>query len=198
MISGGSAPVFTVTSSGFATGESLLNLVGPLAFVVRDTANTTTVTVNSTTPAGTYLIVPSGLTSSNYNISFVNGTLTVSQRIEGFYNPVDMTVGPTLLWNAVKGGSTVPLKFRVFTGANQVTSTAGITLTQTTVNCIGGIVLSDDIIPTATGGTGLRYDTTGQQFIFNWSVPSRPNVCYLISMRVSDGSILTNAYFKTK
>ena len=60
---------FTVTYSGFITGESATNLGGTLTF-----SGTAATAIN----AGSYIITPGGLTSGNYAISFINGTLTVN------------------------------------------------------------------------------------------------------------------------
>jgi hypothetical protein len=49
----------------------------------------------------------------------------------------------------------------------------------------------------ATGGTSLRYDTTGGQFIFNWQTPKKAGICYMVTMTTQDGSGLS-AYFKAK
>jgi hypothetical protein len=48
-----------------------------------------------------------------------------------------------------------------------------------------------------TGGTSLRYDSTGGQFIYNWQTPKKPNTCYNVTMTATDGSTLT-AYFKLR
>ena len=57
---------------------------------------------------------PQGLTSSNYAITFAPGQLTIlAWTLAGFYQPVDMSTGG-LVYNTVKGGSTVPLKFDIF------------------------------------------------------------------------------------
>ena len=63
---------FTVTYSGFITGESAANLGGTLAY-----SGTATTAVN----AGTnYVITPGGLTSGNYDITFVNGKLDITKK----------------------------------------------------------------------------------------------------------------------
>lgn len=64
-------PTFSVSYSGFISGESQSVLSGTL--LVSSTAN-------ASSPAGTYPIVPSGVTSTNYAITFVNGTLTVQPK----------------------------------------------------------------------------------------------------------------------
>ena len=63
-------PAFTVKYAGFVEGETESNLGGTLAFECD---------ANQSSEAGQYTIVPKGLTSENYNIIFVNGTLTVNE-----------------------------------------------------------------------------------------------------------------------
>jgi hypothetical protein len=65
---GDAAPTYTASYSGFVSGESKSNLSGSLKFSCSYTSSSTT---------GTYSITPSGLSSSNYSISYTNGTLTV-------------------------------------------------------------------------------------------------------------------------
>ena len=72
---GATNPVFTVSYSDFVNGEGPGNLGGTLA--VECAADT-----NS--PVGEYAIVATGLSSTNYLISYTNGTLTV--------NPATLTV----------------------------------------------------------------------------------------------------------
>ncbi|MGR2751916.1 PxKF domain-containing protein [Agromyces arachidis] len=108
--------------------------------------------------------------------------------LSGFFSPVDM--GGT--WNTVKGGSTVPLKFRVFAGATELTDTAAIDrFTATPVACPGANAALDAIEFTTTGGTALRYDTTGGQFIQNWQTPKKPGACYRVTMTTDDGSSIS-------
>jgi hypothetical protein len=62
-------PVFTATYSGFASGEGPGVLGGTLVFGTA---------ANSSSPVGSYAIIPSGLNSPNYTISFATGTLTIT------------------------------------------------------------------------------------------------------------------------
>jgi MBG domain (YGX type) len=59
---------FTVSYGGFVNGDTAGSLGGTLSFSTPATASS---------PVGTYSITPSGLTSTNYAITFVNGSLTV-------------------------------------------------------------------------------------------------------------------------
>ena len=61
-------PVFTITYTGFVLGETATNLTTPPTI-------TTTATTNS--PAGYYALTPGGAVSSNYNITYTAGRLTI-------------------------------------------------------------------------------------------------------------------------
>jgi hypothetical protein len=113
--------------------------------------------------------------------------------LAGFYRPVDMNG----IYNSVKGGSTVPLKFNVFAGSVELTATATVkSFTQTKISC-DGTAPTDEIEVTTTGGTTLRYDGTEKQFIQNWQTPKQAGQCYKVTMTAQDGSAL-EAYFKLK
>nr|MBA3309542.1 PxKF domain-containing protein [Nocardioidaceae bacterium] len=115
-------------------------------------------------------------------------------ELKGFYSPVDMAG----VWNTVKGGSTVPLKFEVFAGANELTSTSTVQSFKTQrVSCTNGTGTEDAIEFVTTGGTSLRYDSTGGQFIQNWKTPTGAGSCYATTMTTLDGSSIT-ALFKIK
>ena len=66
---GAADPYFTATIKGFVNGDSVASLDGTLSFTPADTP--------SSAAGTTYAIVPSGLTSSRYNIVFVPGVLTI-------------------------------------------------------------------------------------------------------------------------
>ncbi len=60
---------FTVTYNGFVLGQSSTSLGGTLAFSGSATTST---------DVGAYTIIPSGLTSTNYAITYYNGTLIIN------------------------------------------------------------------------------------------------------------------------
>lgn len=122
------------------------------------------------------------------NIGTSTHTYTVKAwTMNGYHRPVDMGG----VWNTVKNGSTVPLKFEVFAGTAELTSTGviGATFTVRPVTCNNAT--ADDIELTTTGGTSLRYDTTGGQFIQNWQTPKKPGACYTVSTTTVDGTSIT-------
>ena len=107
---------------------------------------------------------------------------------KGFYAPVDMGG----VWNSVKGGSTVPLKFEIFAGSTELANTSAVTgFTAKTVACPGSTAIVDEIELVTTGGTSLRYDTTGGQFIQNWQTPKKPGTCAQAIATLQDGSTIT-------
>ena len=114
--------------------------------------------------------------------------------LQGFYQPVDMGG----VYNLVRNGSTVPLKFELFAGSTELTSVASITdLSYALINC-DGTAPQDEVETLATGGTVLRYDTTSGQFIFNWKTPSgTAGKCFRVTLTAADGSTKV-AYFKMK
>ena len=171
-------------------------------------------------PVGSYAIVPSaaGAAISNYIVTPVNGTLTIGAwSLRGFYQPVgepssivsapgvQPVVSGATVWNAIKGGQTVPLKFNIYraVGGAQVTTVmdaftgAGFSAYQLP-SCSGGNV-EDEIAlgDLSTGGTELRWD--GTQFIQNWKTPkvSGADLCFRAVITAKDGSTIT-AFFKVK
>jgi len=126
------------------------------------------------------------------NVATAELTYTVlAWNLAGFTSPVDM--GRT--WNTVKGGSTVPLKFEVFSGSGELTATSVVDrFTATPTTCPGADAPMDAIEFTTTGGTALRYDATAGQFIQNWATPKKPGACYTVTMTTDDGSSISAGF----
>ncbi|MCE5285817.1 MAG: YDG domain-containing protein, partial [Pelosinus sp.] len=66
-------PIFNVSYTGFVNGETPASLGGALTFSISAIAG-----------QDKYLIIPSGYTSSNYNITYINGLLTVTRPLLEF------------------------------------------------------------------------------------------------------------------
>jgi hypothetical protein len=113
--------------------------------------------------------------------------------LTGFYHPVDMNG----VYNLVKNGSTVPLKFEVSAGSNdltEITTVKSLTYAETACN---SNAVTDEVELTTTGGTSLHYDAQAGQFVYNWKTPSTVGKCYRVKIITLDGSSLM-AYFKLK
>jgi YDG domain len=169
----------------------------------------------SSSAVGTWTVTIAGLTiaggdAPNYSVTQPTTTASIqawTAQGTGFYEPVGVTSSyfvaapgspptPTAstIWNSIKGGQTVPLKFKVFAGSVERTDLAAITaFTASKVNCSSGS--SEDAVDfVTTGNTSLRYD--GGQWIQNWKTPSGSD-CYRATALFADGSSLS-AFFKLK
>ena len=130
------------------------------------------------------------------NVEIATRSYTVlAWTLQGFFQPVDMNG----VYNTVKNGSTVPLKFRIFAGATELTDVVVVqSIMSVPINCSATAPVDavEEIV--TTGGTVLRW--AGDQFIDNWKTPSGSSVvgkCYQVTMTADDGSKL-NAFFKLK
>jgi hypothetical protein len=133
-------------------------------------------------------------TDAAENAASASFTVTVNNLTRsGFYRPVDMTIT-----NTVKGGSTVPLKFELVAGGNELTDTAVVkSFKATAVPCGSLPDEKDEVDIVTTGKTSLRYDTTEGQFIQNWQTPKTPGACYVVTMTTQDNQKMT-ANFQLK
>jgi len=67
---GQALPAFTVSGTGFVNGDTVASLSGTATFSTSATA---------TSAPGNYAVTPGGLSSPNYTITFVAGTLTIDK-----------------------------------------------------------------------------------------------------------------------
>ncbi len=141
---------------------------------------------------GTHTLVATA-TDKAGNTATSTRTYTVDPwRTDGFAKPIDMGG----VFNTVKNGSTVPVKFAVYAGDTKVTDTSKVTLSAAKVTCATGAA-EDALEVTATGATSLRYDGTAGQFVYNWATPQTAGACYALTMTTADGTP-TKALFKLK
>jgi hypothetical protein len=71
---GAPVPAFAASAAGFVNGDTFGSLSGALAFATSATAQS---------PVGTYPVTPAGLSSPNYAITYLTGTLTVVRGAVG-------------------------------------------------------------------------------------------------------------------
>lgn len=143
---------------------------------------------------GTHVLTATATDNAGRTATATRSYTVLAWTLSGFYSPVDMNG----VLNTVKGGSTVPLKFRVFAGTTELTDPAVVdSFKAIRINC--DFLLPEDAIEqlATTGGTSLRYDASGAQFIQNWQTPKSPGTCYQAVMTTDDGSTLV-ANFKLK
>jgi MBG domain-containing protein len=182
---GNADPTLTGTLSGFLPAD---NVTASYSRIPGETVGTYTISA---------ALAPAGVLD-NYDITYNTAAFRIQAwTLSGFYQPVDMPNSAGIIWNTVKNGSTVPLKFEVFAGSIERSDLGSVkSFFQASVTCDLS-AQQDDIEVTTTGGTSLRYDAVAGQFIQNWQTPKQPGSCYRVTMTTQDGSSLT-AYFKLK
>lgn len=116
-------------------------------------------------------------------------------NFSGFGRPVE---APPAV-NTGKAGQAFPLKWRLTDQAGEVVSSldAISSITYQTADCDHpDVATSLSIQATAKGPAGLKYDSTKDEFKFNWESPKAPG-CYKLSLALDSGQVFT-AQFKLK
>ncbi|MEO7839411.1 MAG: PxKF domain-containing protein [Anaerolineales bacterium] len=188
------APASAMYNTSFtvaATASSGL----PVAYSASGACTNSGATFTMTSGSGVCTVRYNQAGNGNYNAAteVTESVAAAAWTLKGFYQPVDMNG----IWNTVKNGSTVPLKFEIFAGSTELTDVSAVkSIIAVQISCTS-TGTEDAIEITATGSTVLRYDSTGGQFIYNWKTPSTANKCYRVTMTALDGSKL-EALFKLK
>jgi len=146
------------------------------------------------TTVGHHRLSASATDNAGHTTTLESDYEVLAWTVSGYHRPVDMGT-----WNSVKGGSTVPLKFEVLAGSEELTSVEqiGATFSVTGIACPGSGTVADPIEMTTSGGTSLRYDATAGQFVQNWQTPRKPGSCYRVTTTTADGTS-TSASFILK
>jgi hypothetical protein len=147
-----------------------------------------------TNGVGTYAFTASA-TDRAGNVEVVTGSYRVVYEFSGFLQPINDTahqVGTAV--SIFKAGSTVPVKFRLQTtsGALLQTTTAPVWLVPAQGGAMTAPVDETVYSATPTGGGSYRWDSSGQQYIYNWGTSKlQANRFWRIGVQLDDG----NTYF---
>jgi len=94
--------------------------------------------------------------------------------------------------NTAKGGSTVPVKWQLPDGQGGYISNLGVvtSLAIQEVQCANlSNTLTNEVLASTSGNSGLRYDAIASQFIYNWKTDrSMAGKCYVFILRLNDES----------
>jgi hypothetical protein len=198
----------TITADDKAKTLNAVNpaLTGSIAGVKNGDAIAAAYSTSATagSPVGTYTIVPAAVDSSpsklgNYNVTLVNGTLTVTYATGNCAGSAGRTVLQPVNADGssvFKKGSTVPVKFRVcdangasIGSAGVVTGSAAAPVLLSKSTGAGGV---DESVYSTTPDTSFRWDPSAQQWIYNQATSNlTPGVVYTYKIPLNDGTWIT-------
>lgn len=188
-------PVLTiqgVTDGATYTLGTPLNPTCSASDTLSGLAGPCTVTVTGGNPDGTGSFTATATAADNAgNMTTTTAHYTVAYQFSGFTAPVSNP--PTV--NTGKAGKTYPVKWQLTNANGQYISalTAVTSLTYKPTSCASFTGDPTDALPAfTTGGTSLRYDSTANQYIYNWATPG-PG-CYTLFLELDSGQALP-AYF---
>jgi YDG domain/MBG domain (YGX type) len=177
---------YTILSGALAGGDSWTGLL------TRDPGEA----VGSYTIRRGTLTVNDGDTGNDYTLSVTTGTFKILYATPG---TCDGAAGHAILQpintdqsSVFKQGSTVPAKFRVCDVNGASIGTPGVVSSFRLVQTISGTVTSvDEAVYSTTPDTAFRWDSTGQQWIFNISTTNlKSNATYVYVITLNDGSTI--------
>ncbi len=181
-----SLPTFTGTVTGVKNGDNI-------------TATYSTTADGHT--VGTFPIVPElhdpDSRLPNYNVTLVNGTLTVRYVAGGscLGSPGHAILQPINAdgTSVFKQGSTVPAKFRVCDANGNSVGTPGVVADFKLIRKVSGTedTSVNETVASTTPDTAFRWSSTDQQWIFNVNTKAlSKNYTYYYRITLNDGSTI--------
>lgn len=161
-----------------------------LATSVTGSPNLTT-TALTTSPVGSYPITAAAgsLAASNYTFSFVNSTLTVLFRWDGYLQPINATAHDVVTMSKFKLGQTIPAKFDIKdVNGNIVQQIGNPTFNYRLLAGVCSVAEPDAPDAIYTPSTASIYVLTGGHYQYNWSTKNLTGGLYRILANLSDGT----------
>jgi len=175
----GSVPTPTCTATDSYSGVA--SCVGSVTGGLANGVGTFNYTATATDKAGN-----SVMQSVTYKVVY-----NVPGNVAFFLQPINdtaHTVSSTL--SVFKAGQTVPVKFQLRNAAGQVVQANAAPIWQTPAkgNLMTSAVNEDSFAVTGDAGATFRWDSSAQQYIYNWNTASTQGGSYWkIGVRLDDG-----------
>ncbi|HEX5247304.1 MAG TPA: PxKF domain-containing protein [Gaiellaceae bacterium] len=185
----------TVSVDGFADGQQFL--VGESAPTVTCSSSDSGSGIAATTgPTEDAVLTANGVGTVTYTCTATDGagntaTATKSYRVVygggAFLGPLQGA--PAV--NGGHGGRAYPLKWQLTDAAGGYVSalSAVVSIRYQAVSCSAFQSDAGQVDAEATGGSGLRYDSTAQTFVYTWATPKTAG-CYVVSVTLDSGQAL--------
>ena len=173
--------------SGPAHGTLVLNADGSFTY--------TPATDYTGTDSFTYKAIDE---ATHSNVATVYITVSQTNNFAGFFEPVDNPgSGPRYVFNSVKAGSAVPLKFSLAGDQGLDIFSPGFPISRP-VTCATA-VRTDPIEQTVTAGnSSLSYDAASDTYTYVWKTENKwSGTCRMLTVQLDDGTQHL-AYFRFK
>jgi uncharacterized repeat protein (TIGR03803 family) len=171
-----------------AANYSCMDAVSGVASCVGTVANGANI---NTTAAGAKAFAVNAADNAG-NTSSATVAYMVNYGFSGFLAPVNNA--PVV--NTGKAGRTYPVKWQLRDAngnfISALTAVGSVTYQAAACGSFAGAP-TDPLEASTTGASGLRYDSTANQYLFNWSSPGAAG-CYTLFLRLDSGQVFP-AYF---
>jgi Bacterial Ig-like domain (group 3)/MBG domain (YGX type) len=197
----GQSVTFTATVSsaaGTPTGSvQFKDNSSPIGGPVDLSGGTASLSIG-TLSAGSHSITAEYKGDTNFKASTGSVSQLVQYKFIGFLSPVENVP----VFNVGKAGRTVPVKWQLTNALGEYLSSLSVVQPNPPlyqqITCDTSAP-SDALPADINGSSGLRYDTTANQYIFTWQTSSTfANKCYQLLLQLDDGTLHTARFKFTK